>query len=76
MIYVRVKAVTPFPWALLNEVAFPGTTLLLTDQPPGDWEFGFDEVDVDGLVSTRRPVITGTVPFDGPSGVASASFTP
>ena len=76
VIYVRVKATPELPWTELNEVAAPGNSLTLTDQQPGDWEFGFDEVDVDGRVSSKRLVISGAVAFEPPSGVVSASFAP
>lgn len=76
VIYVRVKATPELPWTLLNEVDAPGNTLQLTDQQPGEWEFGFDEVDVDGKASSKRLVISGTVGFDAPSGVVSATFNP
>ena len=76
VIYVRVKATPALPWTQLNEVASPGATLALTDQQPGDWEFGLDEVDVDGRVSTKRLVVAGTVAFEPPSGAVSGSFTP
>ncbi len=78
VVYVRIKAEPAMPWTKLNEVAAPGNSLELTDQQPGDWEWGFDEVDTDGKTSPldKRFVVLGRVEFAGPTGVVSATFTP
>jgi hypothetical protein len=60
----RVSA--SLPWATLNTVDAPGETLLLTDHPPGDWEFRATVVDVANVPST--PVVTALqLAFDPPS---------
>ena len=54
------------PWATLNTVDAPGETLLLTDHPPGAWEFRATVVDVGNVPST--PVTTSLdIAFDPPS---------
>ena len=56
------------PWATLNTEDAPGETLLLTDHPPGSWEFRATVVDVGNVPST--PVTTALeLAFDPPSPV-------
>lgn len=54
------------PWTTLNTVDAPGETLLLTDHPPGSWEFCATVVDV-GNVSSSSVTTSIDLAFDPPS---------
>jgi hypothetical protein len=58
------------PWTTLNTVDAPGETLLLTDHPPGSWEFRATVVDV-GNVPSSPVVASVDLAFDPPSPVSS-----
>ena len=60
----RVSA--SLPWTTLNTVDAPGNTLLLTDHPPGAWEFRATVVDV-GSVPSESVTTTLDLAFDPPS---------
>ena len=63
---IEARVSSSLPWTTLNTVDAPGETLLLTDQPPGDWEFRATVVDVANVPSS--PVITSiSLAFDPPS---------
>ena len=64
----RVSA--SLPWTTLNTVDAPGSTLLLTDHPPGAWEFRATVVDV-GSVPSSPVVAALELAFDPPSPVTS-----
>lgn len=67
VIEARVSA--SLPWATVNTVDAPTSTLLLTDQPPGSWEFRATVVDVGNVPSS--PVTTSIdLAFDPPSPAA------
>lgn len=62
------------PWTTLNTVDAPGETLLLTDHPPGDWEFRATVVDV-GNVASISVVVSLSLAFDPPSPVTGFTAT-
>ena len=70
VIEARVSA--SLPWTTVNTVDAPGETLLLTDQPPGSWEFRATVVDV-GNVPSLPVVASVDLAFDPPS--PAADFT-
>lgn len=73
VIEARVSATLPF--AVINEVAAPETTLLHENADPGDWEYRATPVDDRG-VSGPSSLASVSIPFDAPSGLASFTATP
>ena len=63
---IEARVSPSLPWTTVNTVDAPGETLLLTDQPPGSWEFRATVVDV-GNVSSIPVTTSVDLALDAPS---------
>lgn len=71
---IEGRVASNLPWTVLNAVTAPGSELLLTDHPPGEWEFRATVVDVGGA-SSSQVTTTLAISFDPPSPVTDFTAT-
>ena len=74
--HVRIEArlAPSLPWTEINQVAAPGTELLVADLAPGDWSF--QGIVVDTLLEESTPVeAIASISFDAPDPLVTFTAT-